>query len=204
MNCRSNKPTLQLSVRHAFAHIKTIARSLGRSARQRVLQRGHRRSPSNNSDNANSIVLLNWAAFRFYDGGDLTWNIEKQLVCPGNLVGKVDVYQSTHHGLDASNNPVLVKTLAPTVAVINNGVTKGCEPYTFTTLKGLSSLQALCQVHRNERADSHHNTEAAYIANSEKDAAATAIPSSCRSIPPARAYTVAVPSTKHERTFQTK
>jgi competence protein ComEC len=159
--------------------------------------------PIDNSDNANSIVLLlSFGTFRFYDGGDLTWNVEKQLVCPGNLVGKVDVYQVTHHGLDASNNPVLLKTLAPTVAVMNNGVTKGCEPYTFTTLKGLPSLQALYQVHRNERADSHHNTEAAYIANSEKDCAGNYIKLSVD--PTGKTYTVAVPSTKHERTFQTK
>lgn len=159
--------------------------------------------PIDNSDNANSIVLLlGFGAFRFYDGGDLTWNVEKQLVCPGNLVGKVDVYQVTHHGLDSSNNPVLIKTLSPTVAVMNNGVTKGCEPYTFTTLKGLPSLQALYQVHRNERADSHHNTESAYIANSEKDCAGNYIKLSVD--PAGKTYTVAVPSTKHERTFQTR
>lgn len=159
--------------------------------------------PVDNTDNANSIVLLlGFGPFRLFCGGDLTWNVEKLLACPVNLVGRVDVYQVTHHGLDVSNNPVLVKALAPTVAVMSNGPTKGCEPYTFATLKELPSLEAMYQVHRNQGRVSQVNTEAAYIANAEQKCAGNYIKLSVD--PSGKAYTVSIPATKHERTFQTR
>ncbi|HUY91333.1 MAG TPA: MBL fold metallo-hydrolase [Pirellulales bacterium] len=155
------------------------------------------------SDNANSIVLLlSLGEFQFFDGGDLTWNMEQKLVCPKNLVGEVDVYQTTHHGLDASNNPLVIRSLKPKVAVFNNGVTKGCEPDVFAALQREPSVEAVYQMHRNLRSDSQNNVADEYIANLEKECQANYIRLAVD--PAAGSYTVSIPARGHERTFAVK
>jgi beta-lactamase superfamily II metal-dependent hydrolase len=156
------------------------------------------------SDNANSVVMVvqfgNW---RFFDAGDLTWNQEARLVCPKNLVGQVDVYQVTHHGLDSSNNPLVLRSLMPRVAIMNNGTTKGCLPEVFANLKDTPSLEAVYQVHKNLRPDGATNNVAdEYIANLEMACKGNYIKLSVA--PDAKTYTVSIPANKHERKFETR
>ena len=156
------------------------------------------------SDNANSVVsVLDFGSFRFFDAGDLTWNQETRLVCPKNLIGKVDVYQVTHHGLDSSNNPLVLRSLEPRVAIMNNGTTKGCLPEVFANLKETKSLEALYQVHKNLRPDGGtNNVPDEYIANKEEQCKANYIKLSVAA--DAKTYTVAIPANKHARTYKTK
>ncbi|WP_254513784.1 ComEC/Rec2 family competence protein [Anatilimnocola floriformis] len=156
------------------------------------------------SDNANSVVLLiTFGGFKFYDAGDLTWNMEKKLVCPQNLVGKVDVYQVTHHGLDASNNPLVLQTIEPRVAIMNNGTTKGCAPEVFANLQETKSLQGFYQIHKNLRPDGEKNNVAAeFIANQEKNCSGNHIQLSVAA--DTKSYTVAIPANKHEKTYATR
>jgi len=157
--------------------------------------------PADASDNKNSVVLLlQLGSFRFFDGGDLTWNTESELVCPINRVGEVDVFQVNHHGLDVSNNPILVRNLSPTISVMNNGPTKGCEPGTFATLNSAASIQARYQMHRNIRADKDNNSAAEFIANLEEKCAGNYITLSVE--PGGKSYTVSIPANGHKRNYQ--
>src|ERR1700678_1454025 len=86
-------------------------------------------APVDTSENARSLgTLFTYGKFRFIDLGDLTKQKEMQLVCPKNLVGTVDLYLTTHHGLNQSNSPAIVDALHPRVAIMNNGAKKGGSP----------------------------------------------------------------------------
>lgn len=160
--------------------------------------------PVDNSENRQSIVLLlRLGAFEFYDGADLTGRLEASLVLPVNLVGEVDVYQVTHHGLDLSNNPVLIRSLAPTVTVMNNGDRKGCGPKTRAALKATPSIQANYQLHKNLAPDAD-NTPDQLIANLGPAATCKGNHIELHVAPDGAAYTVRIPATGHERAFSTK
>ena len=154
------------------------------------------------SDNANSLaMMLEQGPFRLFDGGDLTWNVEARLVCPADHVGKVDVLQSSHHGADSSNNPVLVKTLAPTVVVVNNGPTKGGERESLATFASTPSVKATYELHRNV-GEGALNTAPERIGNLEETCAGEHIELSVE--PSGKGYTVSVPRTRHRRSFEVK
>ena len=165
----------------------------------------HRAKDRDGSDNANSVVmLLSFGDFRFFDAGDLTWNQEAQLVNPYDLVGEVDVYQVTHHGLDASNNPVVVRTIKPTIAVMNNGHTKGCAPEVFADLKETPSIKAIYQVHKNLRPDGQlANAPDEFIANHEAADQCSGHPILLSVAADAGSYWVSVPSSGHQAIYAT-
>ena len=79
--------------------------------------------------------------------GDLTWNTERELVCPNNLLGPIDVYLTTHHGLNLSGPPVLVHAIRPRVALMNNGPRKGASRESWLTVTNSPGLEDLWQLH---------------------------------------------------------
>jgi len=105
--------------------------------------------PQDTSENIFSVGVMIGAfgRFRLLDLGDLTWNTEHDLVCPDNLLGVVDVYVTTHHGLARSGPPALVHAIRPRVAIVNNGPQKGNSRETWETLKRSPGLEDVWQLH---------------------------------------------------------
>lgn len=117
-------------------------------------------------ENTESLgFLATFGKFKFVDLGDLTWNIEQQLMCPTNRIGTADIYQVSHHGQDISGSPQLVYALAPTVAVMNNGASKGGAAATFDALKASPGLKDLWSLHRVTANDAQHNAADDLTAN---------------------------------------
>jgi hypothetical protein len=164
----------------------------------------HDLDPTDND--LSSAWVLDFGPFRFWDGGDLTWNMEGAVVTPVNGVGQVDVYQVDHHGLGFSNNPVLIHSLAPTVSVMNNGPTKGTAKSTLAALRSSPGLQAMYQVHKNVRLeDPEDNTAPEFIANFASDPNHLDANFIKLSVDPDGAsYTVAIPGFGYSRSFQTR
>jgi len=125
---------------------------------------------SDPTENAQSIgTLITFGKFRIIDLGDLTWNKEMQLACPNNKIGTVDVYLSTHHGLDASNCPAIVDALRPRVAIVNNGATKGGAPLALRTIRSSPGIEDVWQLHYSKNASKEENAPEQFIVNVDKD-----------------------------------
>jgi beta-lactamase superfamily II metal-dependent hydrolase len=164
----------------------------------------HKPHPVDKSDNAKSLgFVLSFGKWRFLDLGDLTWNIEYNLAAPSDKLGPIDVYQVTHHGLEISNNPVLIKTVQPRVAIFNNGPRKGGHPMVVGTLRRVPGIQGIYQVHRNLKASDAENTDADKIANDgRKKESGAGIHLSVAA--DAKTYTVQVGTKGKPRTYKTR
>ncbi|MFN7921538.1 MAG: MBL fold metallo-hydrolase [Bryobacteraceae bacterium] len=122
-----------------------------------------------NTENSRSLgILVEFGKFRFVDLGDLTWNKELELVCPANKLGKVDVYLTTHHGMDVSGPSAIVNALAPRVAIMNNGAKKGGAAPAWQVVSKSPGLEDLWQVHFALAGGKENNVDEDRIANVEE------------------------------------
>jgi len=163
----------------------------------------HAAKPQDDSDNARSVsFVLSFGDWSLFDAGDLTWNVEHKLACPKNLPGPVTVYQVTHHGMDSSSNPVLVRALAPRVAVMNNGARKAGSPEAVRTVKGVPGLQALFALHRNIATGADVNAAPELTANDAEPCAGNLVKLAVA--PDSKSFTVAIPAKGTTRSFSTR
>jgi beta-lactamase superfamily II metal-dependent hydrolase len=122
--------------------------------------------PADKTENPRSLgTLITFGKLRILDLGDLTADKEHQLMCPVNKIGKVDIYIASHHGFDQSGSAVFVHAIAPRIAIVDNGATKGGSPSALDIIQSSPNLAALWQLHFSEEAGQVHNTAAEFIAN---------------------------------------
>jgi beta-lactamase superfamily II metal-dependent hydrolase len=124
--------------------------------------------PDDGTENFRSVgVVVRFGDFRFVNLGDLSGNTLAELVCPINLLGEASAYLIAHHGDYDSNLPAVYAALRPRVAIMNNGVSKGGDPATFTTVHGLPGVE-LWQLHTSGRPRARNAPEH-FIANLDQE-----------------------------------
>jgi hypothetical protein len=82
----------------------------------------------------------------------------------------VDLYLTSHHGIDQSGSPALVHALQPRVAIMHNSTGKGGAIQTMQTLHTSPGLEDIWQLHWAYAAGLEQNTPSLFIANTEDDA----------------------------------
>jgi beta-lactamase superfamily II metal-dependent hydrolase len=172
-------------------------------AAENPIAKEHKAKPDDPTDNARSLgFMLAFGEFRFLDLGDLTWNIEHKLVHPSDKLGLVDVYLTTHHGQESSNNPVVINTVRPRVAIFNNGARKGGHASVMGTLRRVPDIQAIYQLHRNVTVGAAENADPEFIANPDEKCQGEGI--KLRVTADAKRYAVTVGSKGKPRTYDVR
>jgi beta-lactamase superfamily II metal-dependent hydrolase len=122
-------------------------------------------------DNVYSVgMVYTYGKFKHVNLGDFTWNKEQDLMCPNNPIGKVDLYLTSHHGIDQSGSAALVHGLAPRVVIMHNSARKGGAIQTMQVLHTSPNLEDIWQLHWAYAAGLEYNTPGQYIANLEDPA----------------------------------
>src|SRR5215472_13023714 len=115
-------------------------------------------------------VVIRYGKFRFLDVGDLSGEPLFNLVCPKNMIGRVDAYLVAHHGGPDVADPATFAAFRPRVAIMNNGVSKGGARTTYQALHQVAGLEDVWQLHLSAEAGDS-NFAPPYVANLDESAA---------------------------------
>jgi len=103
-------------------------------------------------ENPRSVgFIANFGKSRILHLADVTWNVEKELVCPTDKIGPVDLMIASHHGSDLSNSPPLLAAAKPRVVLVGNGARKGGDEPVLQRLRAVTPVEAIWQVHSATR-----------------------------------------------------
>jgi len=143
-----------------------IERSLSGAGATNAACKAAEQPPADPTENPRSLgTLLTFGKLRILDLGDLTSEKEMLLMCPVNKLGAIDIYIVSHHGSLTSNSPLFLNGIAPRVAIMDNGATKGGAPASWDAVKKSPRLEDLWQLHFSNEGGAAHNAADTFIAN---------------------------------------
>ncbi len=103
--------------------------------------------------NENTRSVASWLRYgdvTIAQFGDLSWDMEYQLACPVDRLGKVNLLIVTQHGsANVSNNAAHIAAMAPDVAIMPNGGKKGGDPDVIKTVTAQESVQGFWRLHES-------------------------------------------------------
>jgi len=118
------------------------------------------------NENSQAITLLvTYGRFRMLDPADLTWNKDRELFCPMNRVGTVDLYMTANHGVENANSPVMVNALRPRVVIADNPTSHGATAEVFGIIEASPGLEDYWQMNYVPANGEKANVPADFIAN---------------------------------------
>jgi competence protein ComEC len=130
------------------------------------LCRTFKTQPEDRGENGRSLgFALRAGDFDFVSLGDLSWNFQARLSCPANLLGKIDLFQATHHAVRDDVLPQQMWAMAPAVTVMNNGPEKGAGVAAVKTILQSPTLEDLWSLHRRLENSEKANAPEALTAN---------------------------------------
>ena len=99
------------------------------------------------------------------DPADLTWNKDRDLFCPMNRVGTVDLYMTANHGIENGNSPVMVNALRPRVVIEDNVPNHGGSADVFHIIEAAPGLEDFWQLSYSPSAGEHNNVAPNFLGN---------------------------------------
>ena len=158
-----------------------------------------RRTVTQDPEDGQSVgSVVTYGKWRALDFGDMTWDIEHDLMCPNNPLGTVDVYFVSDHGINDNSTPEFVHAIKPRVAIMQNSARKGNAVDVLKVIRTSPGLEDIWQLHWGNAAGSEWNSAGVYIANGTDPAdvaAALTAPARAATAPSAVAPPAAAPPT---------
>lgn len=167
------KPGDRLPIRGVEATVissdgNVIDNSLPGAGQENTACKGAESYSTDQTENRRSLgTLITFGKLRILDLGDLTRDVEMQLVCPNNKLGAIDVYIVSHHGWYQSSSAPFLNAIAPRVAIMDNGAKKGGTPSAWDIIEKSPRLSDMWQLHFSEEGGAAHNVGSEFIANPE-------------------------------------